>query len=278
VRDWLRGGLAAARIAADRAELWIPGAIVSFAFAGWVVFLAVVASRADENDVMFLGIRLAASPWWPWNLVAVVAAVLSGIGTMLLAIAFGEVALQMELTDARHDEIPVSVTRAMAALGVAGTGVAIAAAVLVWLSSPAFVEAWTEPDPATPYLVRVAAAAFPALLALAAVAVPAQAFGAVAMRRPWREALVTLRRRAHRLIPQAALTMALFLVAQLMTAIVLDALWRPLSGLLAAGGLLEPSTPILLLGFVWIWLVLVILAGVIQAWIAAWWNRELERE
>ncbi|MGH2488615.1 MAG: hypothetical protein ACRDFR_03230, partial [Candidatus Limnocylindria bacterium] len=66
--------------------------------------------------------------------------------------------------------------------------------------------------------------------------------------------------------------------AQLMTAIVLDVLWRPLSARMAAGGLAEPSTPILLLGFVWIWLVLVILAGVIQAWIAVWWNRELERE
>jgi hypothetical protein len=72
--------------------------------------------------------------------------------------------------------------------------------------------------------------------------------------------------------------MALFLAAQLTTLMVLDALWRPLSERLAAGGLSEPSTPILLLGFVWIWLVLVILAGVIQVWIAAWWNRELERE
>lgn len=278
MRAWLREGLAAARIAADRTDLWIPGAIVSFAFAGWVAFLVVVASPADENDVMFLGIRLAASPWWPWNLVAVVAAVLSAIGAMLLAIAFGEVALQMGLSDARRDDIPVSVPRAMAALGVAGTVVAIAAAVLVWLASPAFVEAWTKPDPATPYLVRVAAAGFPALLALAAVVVPAQAFGAVAMRRPWRDALVTLRRRAHRLIPQAALTMALFLVVQLATVLVLDALWRPLSGRLAGGALSEPSTPVLLLGFVWIWLVLVILAGVIQAWIATWWNRELERE
>lgn len=278
MRDWLGGGLAAARLAANRTGLWIPGAIVSFAFAGWVVFLAVVASPADENDVMFLGIRLAASPWWPWNLVALVVAVLSGIGTMLLAIAFGEVALQMGLSSARRDETPITVPRAMAALGVAGTGVAIAASILVWLASPAFVEAWAEPDPATPYLVRVAAAAFPALLALSAVAIFAQTVGAVAMRRPWGDVLVTLRRQARRLIPQAALTTALFVVAQVTTAIVLDVLWRPLSGRLAAGGLSEPSTPILLLGFVWIWLVLVILAGVIQAWIAAWWNRELERE
>jgi hypothetical protein len=274
----VRDGLAAARTAADQTELWIPGAIVSFAFAGWVVFLAVVAAPADENDVLFLGIRLAASPWWPWNLVALVAAILSGIGTMLLAIAFGEVALQKGLSERRRDEIPASVPRVMAALGLPGGAVLVVAAGLVWVASPAFTEAFTQPDRTAPYLLRVAAAAFPALLALAAAVVAAQAVGAVAVRRPWRVALVTLRRRAHRLVPQAAVTMALFLAAQLTTLMVLDALWRPLSERLAAGGLSEPSTPILLLGFVWIWLVLVILAGVIQVWIAAWWNRELERE
>jgi hypothetical protein len=251
---------------------------VSFAFAGWVVFLGVVAAPADENDVLFLGIRLAASPWWPWNLVAVVAAVLSGIGTMLLAIAFGEVALQMGLVERGGDDIPVTVRGAMAALGVAGGAVVVVAAVLAWLAAPAFMEAFTQPDRTAPYLLRLAAAAFPALLVLAVAAVMAQALGAVALRRPWRAALVTLRSRAHRLVPQAALTAAVFLAAQLTTLVVLDALWGPLSGRLAAGGLSEPSTPILLLGFVWIWLVLVILAGVIQAWIAAWWNRELERE
>lgn len=276
MRDWLGEGLAAARIAADRPELWIPGAIVSFASAGWVVFLAVVASPADENDVLFLGIRLAVSPWWPWNLVALVAAVLSGMGTMLLAVAFGEVALQMGLSEDRR-EIP-TIPRAMAALALPGGAVLIVAAALVWASVPAFTDALIHSDQAAPYLVRLAVSAFPALLALVVAAVVAQAVGAVALRRPWNAALSTLRRRGGRLVAQAAVTMALFVAAQSVTVMVLAALWRPLSGRLASGGVAEPATPILLLGFVWIWLVLVILAGVIQAWIAAWWNRELERE
>jgi len=277
VRDWLGEGLAAANIAAERAELWIPGAIVSFAFAGWVVFLAVVASPADENDVLFLGIRLAASPWWPWNLVALVAAALFGIGTMLLAISFGEVALQMGLAEDGR-EIPVTVPRAMAALGLPGAAVLIVAAALVWISAPAFADAFTETDRTAPYLLRLAASAFPALAILALTAVVAQAVGAVALRRRWNAVLLTLRRRGRRLVAHAGVTMALFVGAQLVTAMVLGTLWRPLSGRLASGGLAEPATPILLLGFVWIWLVLVILAGVIQTWITAWWNRELERE
>jgi len=276
VRDWLRGGLAAAGVAAGRADLWVPGAIVSFAFAGWAVFLAVVAGPPDEGDVLYLGVRLAASPWWPWNLVALVATVLSGIGAMLLAIAFGEVALLMGLSDRERDGVPFTVPRTMRALGLAGAVVAVVGSLLAWTAAPSFVEAFTQPDPTTPYLLRVAAAAWPVLLALAAAAIVAQAFGALALRQPWRAAVTTLRRRARRVVPQAGLTTAVFLAGQLLTGIVLGAVWQPLSERLAEGRLSEPSTPVLLLGFVWIWLVLVILAGAVQAWITAWWSRELE--
>ena len=275
MRDWLRGGLAAAQVAAGRAELWVPGAIVSFAFAGWVVFLAVVATIPDEGDVLYLGVRLAASPWWPWNLVVLATAVLSGFGTMLLAIAFGEVALLMGLSDRERDGVPVRVPRAMAALGVAGGAVVAVSAVLVWLAAPLFLEAFTQSDRTLPYVLRVASGAWPALIAVAAAAAVAQAFGALALRQPWRVALTTLRRRAHRVLPQAALTMAAFIGGQVLTLLVLRAVWEPLSERLAEGRLAEPSTPILLLGFVWIWLVLVMLAGVVQAWISAWWTTEL---
>jgi hypothetical protein len=66
--------------------------------------------------------------------------------------------------------------------------------------------------------------------------------------------------------------MAAFVILQMATAVVLALLWRPLDTRLAAGGLAQPTTVILLVGFVWIWLVLVILAGVVQAWTSAWWN------
>ena len=274
MRDWLGGGLAAARVAAGRAELWVPGAMVSFAFSGWVVFLAVVASPPDEGDALFFGVALAASPWWPWNVVALVIAVLSGLGTMLLAVAFGEVALLMRLSDYRHG-VPLSVPRAAGRLGLAAVPVLILAAVLLRASAPAFLDAFGDPDPSTPYLVRVIGLSWPALLALVAAASVAQAWGALALRLPWRVALSTLRLRAHRVIPQAMLTLAVFLVGQLLTVAALSAVWDPLSGRLAEGGLSEPSTSVLLLGFVWIWLLLVILAGVVQAWISAWWTEEL---
>ncbi len=72
--------------------------------------------------------------------------------------------------------------------------------------------------------------------------------------------------------------MAAFVAGQLVTAAILALLWRPLSTRLADVGPVEPSTAVLLLGFVWIWLVLVILAGVGQAWTTAWWSAELDAE
>jgi hypothetical protein len=44
------------------------------------------------------------------------------------------------------------------------------------------------------------------------------------------------------------------------------------------GGLAHLTTVFLLLGFVWIWLVLVVQAGVGQARTTAWWNAELGAE
>jgi hypothetical protein len=79
-------------------------------------------------------------------------------------------------------------------------------------------------------------------------------------------------------LAQAIVTFAAFLLGQLLTAALLDLLWQPLAARLADGGLAQLTTALLLLGFVWIWLVLVVLAGIGQAWTSAWWNAELVEE
>lgn len=276
MRDWLRGGVAAARFAADRADLWIPGAMVSFAAVGWLVLLSVVAAPPDEGDALYLGVRLATSPLWPWNVVALVVAVTAAVGTLLAGVAFGEVALLMGTTDPREGAYVPTVPQAMSVLGVALAVVGSVAALLLWLAAPLFEAAYVQPDPVTPYLVRVLEGAWPALVVLFVAVVIVQAFGAAVLRRPGWEGIRFAWRHGTRLVPQAAVTTGAFLGAQAGTAAVLTALWVPLAGRLAAGHLSELSTVILLLGFVWIWLVLVILAGVVQAWISAWWTSELE--
>jgi hypothetical protein len=266
--------VAAARVASDRAELWLPGALPPFAAAGWLVLLLTVAPLPDAAGAAGFGLQLLASPWWPWNVVVLVLAIASGLATLVLVVAFGEVALLMGLSDrAAAGPLP-SVPRAMGILALAAVPVVLATATFAWLAAPEVVDAVSIPDPAMPAPVRVMAATWPYLLGLAAVVVLAQAFGAAALRRR-RTGLRSIASRVPRLVPQAAVAMAAFVLCQLATAGVLALLWRPLDTRLA-GGLAQPTTVILLVGFVWIWLVLVIVAGVVQAWTSAWWNVALD--
>jgi hypothetical protein len=266
VAAWLRRGAVSARLAAERSDLWVPGALVSFAGAGWIVLLATVAPPPSASGLAGFGLQLAASPWWPWNIAVLSVAILSGFGTLLLAVAFGEVAMLMGLTAGRPEARPFSVPRAAGVLAVAALPVLAVVALLGWLAVPGILGA-SPTGPLWLWLVPVAIAI-----------VGAQPFGAAVLRLPRRAGIAAVRRRGHRLIPQAAITMTAFVAGQLLTAGILAVLWRPLATRVADVGPVEPSTATLLLGFVWIWLVLVFLAGVGQAWMAAWWSAELDAE
>jgi hypothetical protein len=266
--------MVAARVASDRADLWLAGSLVPFAAVGWLVLLLTIAPLPDVASATGLVFQVMASPWWPWNVVALVVAVVSGLLTILLVVAFGEVALLMGLSDPSAASQPPSVPRAMGVLVVAALPVVGLLLLLGWLAAPAVIDAVSIPDPTTPTSVRVLGATWPYLLGLGVGLVAAQAFGAAALRRraPGGRAVL---RRVPGLMPQAATTTAAFVLSQLATAAVLGVLWNPLDARLATAGLGQPTTVILLLGFVWIWLVLVILAGVLQAWISAWWSGTL---
>lgn len=271
MRGWLSGAAVAARIAGDRSELWLPGSLAPFAAAGWIVLLLTVAPLPDVASAAGFGFQFLASPWWPWNLVVLVVALVSGLATLLLVVAFAEVALLMGL-DNRATATPVpTVPRAMGVLALAALPVVVLAATLGWLAAPAVIDVISLPDPSTPPAVRLLAVTWPFLLVLAAAIIVAQAFGAAALRAGG-DGLRAIGRRVPRLVPQAAVTMAAFVIGQLATGFILAVLWRPLDARLEADGLGQPTTVVLLLGFVWIWFVLVILAGVVQAWTSAWWN------
>jgi hypothetical protein len=277
VRGWLSGALAAARIASDRADLWLPGSLAPFAAAGWIVLLLTVTPLPAAAGAAGLGLQILASPWWPWNAVMLVVAVASGLATLLLVVAFGEVALLLGLADRGTSGPLPTVPRATGLLALATLPVLALAAVFAWLAAPAVVDVISLPDPSTSLPVRVLAVTWPYLLGLAAVIVVAQSFGAAALRGRGRGlGPRAISRRVPRLLPQAAVTAALFVIGQVATALVLALLWQPLDDRLLEAGLAQPTTVVLLVGFVWIWLVLVILAGVVQAWTSAWWNATLD--
>lgn len=272
--SWLANSGRAARVAIDRSDLWFFGAVVAFAGAGWIVLLGTVAPPPDAADAAGLGLALAESSWWPWNLVALAVAIVSGLASLLLVIAFGEVAILIGLADPVTDDPPPTVPRAMAALGLPALLVGLGALAVGWLTTPILFGLVTGPDADAPVLIRAIEAAWPSLVVLGIGIVLAQALGAARLHRP-RRALVGTSPGRLRLVAQAVVTLAAFLVFQLVTAVTLAVLWEPLARRLTGAGLTEPTTLVLLLGFVWIWLVLVIMAGAVQAWISAWWEVEL---
>jgi hypothetical protein len=58
-------------------------------------------------------------------------------------------------------------------------------------------------------------------------------------------------------------------------ALLLTVLWRPIAAQLGAVGEIDVATGLLLVGFVAIWLCLVLAGGALQAWSAATWSRLL---
>jgi hypothetical protein len=71
--------------------------------------------------------------------------------------------------------------------------------------------------------------------------------------------------------------MLLDLISALVSLALLRALWGPIGAALDGGRLATPDTLLLLLGFVAIWLALLLAAGAVHVAISAWWAMELAR-
>ena len=66
-------------------------------------------------------------------------------------------------------------------------------------------------------------------------------------------------------------------VSLLFTLALLRVLWAPIGTAIADGRLLSPAALLLLLGFVTIWLALLLVAGALHVAVSAWWAMELAR-
>jgi hypothetical protein len=192
----------AARVAIDRSDLWFAGAVVAFAGAGWIVLLGTVAPSPDSADAAGLGLELAASSWWPWNLVILAVAIVSGLASLLLVIAFGEVAIRMALTDPVTDDLPPTVPHAMAALGLPALLVGLGGLVVGWLTAPSIFGLVTGPNADAALGLRVIEATWPYLLILGIGIILAQALGAARLHRSRRP--VDRPPRAWRNLPRAS--------------------------------------------------------------------------
>jgi hypothetical protein len=274
-------------VAAHRGDLWLSGALAALAYLGWLPLVVTVAVAPRTSDLTFLGASLFTSELFPINVLLI--AVLAALGVLIgcLVAAFAEASL---LRGAGLGTPNRSLTREFEAVfGVMLLAVLPAVAVAAALVSGAAAVAPAEfgaPDLGVPLALRMALRLAPLLAVLAILAWLAQAFGAVAIRKavgrgalPIGEAVkASLLDLAHHPVRRLGLALTAFLADLLALALAVALLrvpWGPIDAELGRGRLISPTALLLLVGFVAIWLTVMLAFGALHAWISTWWSLEM---
>jgi hypothetical protein len=143
-----------------------------------------------------------------------------------------------------------------------------------------------SPDIGGSVWMRVAARVAPLGLVLLLALLGGQAFAAAAARRLAGDPAIRLRdgltgavrdlaHRPAQSIGLSAVGLATQVVYLLLCLLLLKVLWAPIGAGFAEGRTTTSAAPLLLVGFVAIWLCLVLAGGALRAFVAAWWSLEL---
>jgi len=276
---WLTASAQAASSVADRSSLWLPGALAWMVTVGWLALIVGVATPPTVAELTFLGADTFTSGLWPWNGIAIVVVALLLIG---LAIALASVAEAVLLRGRRASPAEVRATFGVGVICVVPlliTTVAFGAALFVIAPGT-----FNDPNPEGGPLLRtiLAVAPFAAAMVLAAMfgsAVHAAAIrGPVEAGGPWSSLAA-----APRVLGRAGSAAVVQIVAQfvarigyfIVAAVLLRVLWAPIDARLSEEGF-GVAVVLLLVGFVAIWLCLVLAGGALHAWGSVSWTRLLE--
>jgi hypothetical protein len=277
MRRWLAAASAALAVA-DRPTAWLPGALAWLASVGWLPFLAAVVTFPNVGDLTAFGAGLATSGAWPLNLVALVGFLLLAVASAFILAALGTVAVR-----AGHSGDPITgagVLRQLAVAVISGLPAVLAVAVvLVGAAAVAPAEVnrpGSDIDPITRIVGRVAPLiAFAGLLAVGGALLSAVAGREAARRHAAIEAIGAapggLRASGPAGAIHAAVTLGGGAVLLIVAWLLLDVLWAPIEVRLAGGGS-DVVTALLLVGFVAIWLCLVLGGGAFHAWSTVTWS------
>jgi hypothetical protein len=220
--------------------------------------------------------------------VALCGAVVTGFVLLCLLAALGEVALVRRLAfgAAGGDEQLGSPTlMSLAVILLASMPVLVALAWLALSAAEVAPAVYGEPGSAATVPARLAARVIPQLVAVAVAILAAQAIGGLALRhallRPGGGPAASILAGAQRVGRRPAPWLGLAAVGWLKDALVLllslgllQLLWRPIGEALGPGLLTRPQSLALLVGFVAIWLSLLLVGGALHVFISAWWLAE----
>ena len=272
MRQWLSVASASAGLVSERPALWLAGALAWVASIGWIPLLVAVASWPSQAELTFLGARIVTSGTWPWNAVLIVALMTTVVLAAFVLVASANAVL-LDLLGQRSASVASAVRLLRIALVAAVPG-AVVFVLLVILAATVAPGAFNAPDDGGrgPVLSMVLGLA-PIVVGLGVVVVLGAAFAAVAGRTDGMWSAVRRLARIGRpgwthVLCGTAATVAFVLLAALLLAV----LWDPIGAQLEAGGDFDVATGLLLVGFVAIWLCLLLAGGALHAWSATTWT------
>ena len=281
MRRWRDAAGRSMQLVAGSPELWLPGALAWTASVGWIPFVVAFARPPSVAELTFLGARIVTSGAWPLNAIVIGAAVLAVVLLAFVATAAANAVLVALL--ARRAPSVSDVRRMLAVNLVAALPAAIVTFVVLVALIGVAPREFNAPEPAGGPVLRTAIRLVPLLLALVLAVAAGSAVAAVAGRLAVDRRVVQARalRSAPRMLvrPPRAVHALISFAAQLVylgfAALLLRVLWAPIGAQLSVVGEFDVATGFLLVGFVAIWLCLVLAGGALQAWSAATWSRLL---
>ena len=273
---WLRIAVEAAAHVADHSGLWLPGALAWMVTVGWVALVAGVARPPTVAALTFFGAGIVTSGAWPWNGVAILAGV---VLVAALAIALASLA-EAALLHGRRMGGEVGRIFAVSAACVMPVAL-VAAAGLLALPVVAQRE-FNSPVTGAGPVVRTLLGLWPLVGALVVAALAGAAIHAVAIRASSADWTTSLRAAPGMLaaagggaLIQAVAAFVARLAYVALAIVLLRVLWGPIEVRLENDGF-GVAVIGLLVGFVAIWLCLVLAGGALHAWGSVSWTRLLE--
>ena len=271
---WRRAALASAEQVAVRPDLWAPGALAWLASVGWIPFIVAVARPPSDAELTYLGADMVASGTWPWNVVLLGAAALIVIGVGFVLTAVGNAALRAEVGGLDSVSAP-AVARLVGIALVAAIPALVIGVLLIGAIAIVATGAFNAPQEGPGPIVRIAVRVAPLAIGMVVAIVIGAAFAAVAARGqgartgPWLLGRLGAAGWIH--VGLGGLVAVAYLA---FAGLLLGVLWAPVGTALGEGRI-DLAAGLLLVGFVAIWLCLIVAGGALHAWSATTWSRLL---
>jgi hypothetical protein len=273
MRHWVSVASAALGLIAEQPHLWLPGALAWLPTIGWIPLVLTLVPPPTAAELTFLGPRFYTSGMWPLNLALLGLAVLAVVTLLLVLAALGNAVLLAAAERRRPSarDVPALVLPSLVACVPVAFVALVLSVALIAVGPTEFNRAQVEPGPVVRTAVRLAPLLIFAVVVLVAAATYAGLAGRAAV---WTGSVASGMAAVPRLARRAgwagvahlAVTVGIAVAFLVLATVLLRVLWSPIAALIEGGTAIDPATILLLVGFVAIWLCLVLGGGAVHAW------------